>query len=64
MHGWKPTEVSSLQCMVFAAIVALQFGSLSAETLASLRISAWGFYFRTCPQLCDFVGSKYAVTYA
>jgi hypothetical protein len=29
--------------MVFAAIVAWQLGSVSAETLASMRISAWGF---------------------
>ncbi|HKX00155.1 MAG TPA: hypothetical protein VJN43_20615 [Bryobacteraceae bacterium] len=29
--------------MVFASIVAWQFGSLPAETLASMRLSAWGF---------------------
>jgi len=29
--------------MVFAAIVAWQFGDLPAETLARMRISAWGF---------------------
>jgi hypothetical protein len=29
--------------MVFAAIVAWQFGSLPSETLAAMRISAWGF---------------------
>ena len=29
--------------MVFAAIVAWQFGSLSRETLAAMRVSAWGF---------------------
>ena len=29
--------------MVLASIVAWQFGSLSPETLASMRISAWGF---------------------
>lgn len=29
--------------MLFAAIVAWQFGSVPAETLAAMRISAWGF---------------------
>jgi hypothetical protein len=29
--------------MVFAAIVAWQFGSLPRETLAAMRVSAWGF---------------------
>ena len=29
--------------MVFASIIAWQFGSLPAETLAAMRISAWGF---------------------
>lgn len=29
--------------MVFASIVAWQFGSLSAEKLAAMRISVWGF---------------------
>ena len=29
--------------MVFASIVAWQFGSLSSETLAAMRVIAWGF---------------------
>jgi hypothetical protein len=29
--------------MLFASIVAWQLGSLSSETLASMRASAWGF---------------------
>jgi hypothetical protein len=29
--------------LVFAAIVAWQFGGLPAETLAAMRIGAWGF---------------------
>jgi hypothetical protein len=29
--------------MVLASVVAWQLGTLSAETLASMRISAWGF---------------------
>jgi hypothetical protein len=29
--------------MVFAAIIAWQFGSLPRETLAAMRVSAWGF---------------------
>jgi hypothetical protein len=29
--------------LVFAAIIAWQFGSLSADTLAGMRLSAWGF---------------------
>jgi len=29
--------------MVFASIVAWQFGSLPSETLASMRVSTWGF---------------------
>jgi hypothetical protein len=29
--------------MVFASIIAWQLGGLSAETLAAMRISAWGF---------------------
>jgi len=29
--------------MVFAALVAWQLGSLPAETLAAMRITAWGF---------------------
>ncbi len=29
--------------MVFASIVAWQFGSLPSETLAAMRVSAWGF---------------------
>lgn len=29
--------------MVFAAIVTWQFGGLPAETLAAMRLSAWGF---------------------
>jgi hypothetical protein len=29
--------------MVFGAIVAWQFGSLPSETLAAMRIGAWGF---------------------
>jgi hypothetical protein len=29
--------------MVFASILAWQFGSLPSETLAAMRISAWGF---------------------
>lgn len=29
--------------MVFASIIAWQFGSLPTETLAAMRISAWGF---------------------
>ena len=29
--------------MVLASIIAWQFGSLPAETLAAMRISAWGF---------------------
>jgi hypothetical protein len=29
--------------LVFASIIAWQFGSLPAETLAAMRISTWGF---------------------
>jgi len=29
--------------LVFAAIVAWQFGSLPSETYAAMRVSAWGF---------------------
>src|SRR5262252_3344578 len=29
--------------MVFASIVAWQFGSLPSETIAGMRIGAWGF---------------------
>jgi len=29
--------------MVFASIIAWQFGSLPSETLAAMRVSAWGF---------------------
>ena len=31
--------------MVFSAIVAWQFSNLRAETLAEMRIGAWGFVF-------------------
>ena len=29
--------------MLFASIIAWQFGSLSSETVATMRVSAWGF---------------------
>ena len=29
--------------MLFASIIAWQFGSLASETLAAMRVSAWGF---------------------
>jgi hypothetical protein len=29
--------------MLFASIIAWQFGSLPSETLAAMRVSAWGF---------------------
>jgi hypothetical protein len=40
--------------MLFASIIAWQFGSLPAETLAAMRVSAWGFVvcFAAVSYLC------------
>ena len=35
-------RISSILLLLFAAIVAWQFGSLSSETFAAMRVSAWG----------------------
>lgn len=43
--------------MVLASIVAWQFGSLSAETLASMRISVWGFVL--CFAFVAFLSWRY-----
>jgi hypothetical protein len=43
--------------MVLASIVAWQFGSLSEETLASMRISAWGFVL--CFAFVTFLSWRY-----
>jgi hypothetical protein len=43
--------------MVLASIVAWQFGSLSAETLANMRISAWGFVL--CFAFVAFLSWRY-----
>ena len=43
--------------MVFAAIVAWQFGGLPPETLARMRISAWGFVL--CFAFVAFLSWRY-----
>jgi hypothetical protein len=43
--------------MLLASVVAWQFGSLSAETLASMRISAWGFVL--CFAFVAFLSWRY-----
>jgi hypothetical protein len=43
--------------MVFAAIVAWQFGSLPSETLATMRVSAWGFV--VCFAVIEYLSWRY-----
>ena len=46
--------------MVFASIIAWQFGGLATETLAAMRISAWGFVI--CFAVVAYLSWRYFFT--
>src|SRR6516164_8375227 len=46
--------------MLFASIIAWQFGSLPSETLAAMRVSAWGFV--VCFAVVAYLSWRYFFT--